>query len=107
MGARIFGHNWGGYHYPRHLQIPSRRGLSGLFKEVGFAKREDPGRAAHPDDDLASELARPTGVAAAHEIRQDAHLHRAPRRRPCRSRSIAWVFNSGGIIDFRAQKPRC
>ena len=34
---KVFGHNWGGYHYPRHLQIPSKAGLSGLLEDVGFS----------------------------------------------------------------------
>ena len=34
---KVFGHNWGGYHYPRHLQIPSKVGLSGLLEDVGFS----------------------------------------------------------------------
>jgi SAM-dependent methyltransferase len=101
----IFGRNWGGYHYPRHLQIPSRRGLSGLLKEVGFGGVK---------------------IRAAPHIQTTISLQNSLVRRGWRPRmrygktpiytgllvtalpfeTIAWVFNSGGIIDFRAQKAR-
>lgn len=32
----IFGRYWSIYHYPRHLQIPSRQGLENLLKKTGF-----------------------------------------------------------------------
>lgn len=34
--AKIFGRYWSIYHYPRHLQIPSRTGLAGLLERTGF-----------------------------------------------------------------------
>jgi len=34
---QIFGKYWVGYHYPRHLQAFSRRGLRRLLEEAGFA----------------------------------------------------------------------
>jgi SAM-dependent methyltransferase len=33
---KIFGRYWAGYHYPRHLQMLTRRGLDGLLKAAGF-----------------------------------------------------------------------
>jgi SAM-dependent methyltransferase len=35
--ARIFGRRWGGYHYPRHLQMFSREGLARSLASAGFA----------------------------------------------------------------------
>jgi SAM-dependent methyltransferase len=32
----VFGGCWAGYHFPRHLQVFSRRGLCGLLERVGF-----------------------------------------------------------------------
>ncbi len=33
----LFGPSWGGYHYPRHLQIPSWTGLFSILEDVGFS----------------------------------------------------------------------
>jgi SAM-dependent methyltransferase len=35
--AKTFGRRWGGYHYPRHLQMFSRAGLERLLQNGGFA----------------------------------------------------------------------
>jgi SAM-dependent methyltransferase len=35
--AKAFGRRWGGYHYPRHLQMFSRAGLERLLQNGGFA----------------------------------------------------------------------
>jgi SAM-dependent methyltransferase len=35
---RIFGRYWGGYHYPRHTQAFSRKGLARALSEAGFAE---------------------------------------------------------------------
>jgi SAM-dependent methyltransferase len=34
--ARAFGRRWGGYHFPRHLQMFSRAGLERLLAKAGF-----------------------------------------------------------------------
>lgn len=34
--ARLFGRRWGGYHYPRHLQMFSRSGLRHALEAAGF-----------------------------------------------------------------------
>lgn len=34
--SMVFGSTWAGYHYPRHLQVFSRRGLEGLLGRCGF-----------------------------------------------------------------------
>ncbi len=73
----LFGPSWGGYHYPRHLQIPSRTGLLGILEDVGFSVCEGSHCPSHPDDDLASELVSQTRVASPDAQREDADLRRA------------------------------
>jgi SAM-dependent methyltransferase len=34
--AHVFGRTWGGYHFPRHLQMFSREGLAQLLENTGF-----------------------------------------------------------------------
>jgi SAM-dependent methyltransferase len=101
---RLFGHNWGGYHYPRHLQVPSRVGLSGLLEDVGFSSIK---------------------IRSAPHIQTTISLQNTLVRRGWRPRmqngktpvygalllaslpyeSIAWICDRGGIIDFQAEKP--
>jgi hypothetical protein len=101
---RLFGRNWGGYHYPRHLQIPSRTGLANLLGEVGC---------------------RDVKIRAAPHIQTTISLQNTLIRRGWRPRmqygktpiytlllvtalpyeALAWACDKGGIIDFRAQKP--
>jgi SAM-dependent methyltransferase len=101
---RLFGHNWGGYHYPRHLQIPSKPGLSGLLEDVGFSSVK---------------------IRSAPHIQTTISLQNTLVRRGWRPRMqngktpaygallvtalpyefIAWLCDEGGIIDFQAQKP--
>ena len=78
---RLFGHNWGGYHYPRHLQIPSKSGLVRAPRGRRLHVGQDPVGAAHPDDDLAAEHPRAAGVASPDAKRQDAGLRCPSRRR--------------------------
>jgi SAM-dependent methyltransferase len=101
---RVFGHNWGGYHYPRHLQIPSKAGLSGLLEDIGFSAVK---------------------IRSAPHIQTTISLQNSLVRRGWRPRmqngktpvygallvaalpyeAVAWLFDKGGIIDFQAQKP--
>jgi len=101
---RVFGRNWGGYHYPRHLQVPSKNGLFGLLEHVGFSSVK---------------------IRSAPHIQTTISLQNTLVRRGWRPRMkngktpaygallvsalpyelIAWLFDQGGIIDFRAQKP--
>jgi len=34
---KIFDRYWAGYHYPRHIQMLTKRGLSGLIEQAGFS----------------------------------------------------------------------
>lgn len=36
LEQKIFGRYWAGYHYPRHLQVFSRKGIEDILKGVGF-----------------------------------------------------------------------
>jgi SAM-dependent methyltransferase len=101
---RLFGHNWGGYHYPRHLQIPSKVGLSGLLEATGFASVK---------------------IRSAPHIQTTISLQNTLVRRGWRPRmqngktpaygallvaalpyeSVAWACDEGGIVNFQAQKP--
>ncbi len=38
LERRIFGRYWAGYHYPRHLQMFSKRGMRGLLEAAGFGE---------------------------------------------------------------------
>lgn len=37
LEQKVFGRYWAGYHYPRHLQIFSRKGLEDMLRGAGFA----------------------------------------------------------------------
>jgi SAM-dependent methyltransferase len=100
--CRLFGRTWGGYHYPRHLQIPSRQGLAGLLEEVGFGQvtiRSAPHiqTTISLQNTLVSRGWRPKmqyGKTPAYSALLVASLP---------FESVAWAFDRGGIIDFRAQ----
>jgi len=101
---RVFGRNWGGYHYPRHLQIPTKDGLSALLQDVGFSSVK---------------------IRSAPHIQTTISLQNTLVRRGWRPRmqngktpaygallvaalpyeTVAWICDQGGIVDFQAQKP--
>jgi SAM-dependent methyltransferase len=99
----LFGHNWGGYHYPRHLQIPSRSGLAGLLKEVGLT-----------DVTIRSAPHIQTTISLQNSlVRKGWHPKMTNGKTPLYSalmlaslpyESVAWLFDRGGIIDFRGRK---
>ena len=103
--ARLFGRNYGGYHYPRHLQVPSRPGLAELLAAVGFA---DIHLRSAPHVQSALSL-------------QNALVRRGWRpqmrygKTPAYSallvavlpyEAFAWAADRGGIVDFQAAKPQ-
>jgi SAM-dependent methyltransferase len=100
----LFGHNWGGYHYPRHLQIPSRQGLSHLLTETGFV-----------DVELRSAPHIQTTISMQNSlVRRGWHPRMKNGKTPLYTplmiaslpfESVAWAFDRGGIIDFRGRKP--
>jgi SAM-dependent methyltransferase len=100
----LFGRNWGGYHYPRHLQLPSRSGFASLLERVGFSQ---------------------VTIRSAPHIQTTISLQNSLVRRGWRPRmqygktpiynalllaslpyeTTAWAFDRGGIINFQAQRP--
>jgi SAM-dependent methyltransferase len=100
--CRLFGRTWGGYHYPRHLQIPSRQGLADLLEAVGFSQvtvRSAPHiqTTISLQNTLVSRGWRPPmqyGKTPAYSALLVASLP---------FESVAWLCDRGGIIDFRAQ----
>jgi SAM-dependent methyltransferase len=102
--SRLFGRNWGGYHYPRHLQIPSKGGLSGLLEDVGLR-----------DVKIRSAPHIQTTISLQNTlIRRGWRPHMQNGKTPIYTgllvaalpfETLAWLCDEGGIIDFQAQKP--
>jgi SAM-dependent methyltransferase len=101
---RLFGRNWGGYHYPRHLQIPSKVGLSGLLEDVGFSSVK-----------IRSAPHIQTTISLQNSlVRWGWRPHMQNGKTPAYGlllitalpfETVAWLCDQGGIIDFQAQKP--
>ncbi len=102
--AHLFGRRWGGYHYPRHLQMFSRAGLTRLLELAGFTsvhvrtalhiqtalslQNTLVGRGWHPKMQYGKTPAYSALLAAVAPIEVAAYL-----------------CDRGGIVDFSAQKP--
>ena len=102
---KVFGHNWGGYHYPRHLQIPSKVGLSGLLEDVGFSSvkiRSAPH--IQTTISLQNTLVRRGWRPAMHNGKTPAYGALLLAALPYET--VAWVCDEGGIVNFQAQKNR-
>jgi SAM-dependent methyltransferase len=101
---KLFGHNWGGYHYPRHLQIPSKAGLAGLLADVGFSSVKI--RSA-PHIQTTISLQNTLVRRGWHPRMQNGKtpLYGALLVAALPYETIAWLADDGGIIDFQAQKP--
>lgn len=99
-----FGAAWAGYHYPRHLQVFSRRGLSRLIEEARF-QRVDIRSAPHCQTAISVQnvlLARGNPLPLKHgrtPIYGGLLLATLPFE------GVAWAFDRSGTVDFRAQKP--
>jgi SAM-dependent methyltransferase len=100
----LFGRNWGGYHYPRHLQIPSRKGLSNLLEEVGF--RDVVIRTA---PHIQTTISLQNSL-----VRRGWRPHMQYGKTPVYSgllalalpyETVAWLCDEGGIVNFQARKP--
>jgi SAM-dependent methyltransferase len=101
---RMFGRNWGGYHYPRHLQIPSKSGLSDLLEDIGFSSVK-----------IRSAPHIQTTISLQNTlVRRGWHPHMQNGKTPVYGllliaalpyEAVAWLCDKGGIIDFQAQKP--
>jgi SAM-dependent methyltransferase len=101
---KIFGRNWGGYHYPRHLQIPSRSGLSSLLSDIGL---EDVTIRSAPHIQttisLQNSLVRRGWRPPMHNGKTPVYSALLVAALPYES--VAWAFDEGGIIDFRGRRP--
>jgi hypothetical protein len=100
--AKIFGRNWGGYHFPRHLQMVSRGGLARLLTDVGFEEVQIRS-APHIQTALSLQNAlvrvgyRPTmryGKTPVYSLLLVAVLP---------YETVAWLADRGGIIDVHAR----
>ena len=101
--ASIFGRNWGGYHYPRHLQIPSKAGLAKLLEDVGF--RDVVIRTAphiQTTISLQNSLVRKGWHPKMEYGKTPAYTALLVAALPFET--VAWIADRGGIIDFRATK---
>jgi SAM-dependent methyltransferase len=100
---RLFGHNWGGYHYPRHLQIPSKSGLAGLLQDVGFTSvkiRSAPH--IQTTISLQNTLVRRGWRPSMRNGKTPAYGALLIAALPFET--VAWLCDEGGIVNFQAQK---
>lgn len=103
-GRKIFGRYWGGYHFPRHLQLFSRSGLRQLIGDAGFR-----------DAQVTSALHIQSAISV-----QNMLVGRGSNVTLNFGRSrwfglfmlavapfeiVAKVMERSGIVDFQAQKP--
>ena len=103
--ARVFGRTWGGYHYPRHLQMFSRRGLARLLETTGFDSVK-----------VKTALHVQTALSLQNRIvSMGWHPKMEYGKTPAYSALLvacapfelaAFAADHGGIIDFSARKPR-
>ena len=101
--SQLFGRNWGGYHYPRHLQIPSRPGLSNLLEEVGF-KSVKIRSAPHIQTTISLQNTLVRWGWRPHMQYGKTPIYSALLVAALPYETVAWAFDKGGIIDFQAQK---
>ncbi len=107
---KLFGRNWGGYHYPRHLQIPSKVGLAGLLEDVGLADVKHPIGAPHPNHHLVAEHAWSAGVgdpACTTGRRRSTRASWLPpsptkRSRGCATRAASSISGPRSLGDLRS-----
>ncbi|MGZ4688308.1 MAG: class I SAM-dependent methyltransferase [Acidimicrobiia bacterium] len=102
--AHLFGRTWGGYHYPRHLQMFSREGLARLLESTGF---EDVG--------VRSALHVQTALSMQNRIVSWGwHPEMKFGKTPAYSALLvasapfelaAYAADKGGIMDFTARRP--
>jgi SAM-dependent methyltransferase len=100
---KAFGHNWGGYHYPRHLQIPSKSGLAGLLQDVGFTSvkiRSAPH--IQTTISLQNTLVRRGWHPTMRNGKTPAYGALLVAALPFET--VAWLCDEGGIVNFQAEK---
>jgi SAM-dependent methyltransferase len=101
--SKLFGRNWGGYHYPRHLQIPSKPGLLELLEDVGFSSvRIRSAPHIQTTISLQNTLVRRGWRPAMRNGKTPAYGALLVAALPYES--VAWLCDEGGIVNFQAQK---
>jgi SAM-dependent methyltransferase len=102
--ARLFGRRFGGYHYPRHLQVPSRRGLYELFGRAGFV---DAHVRTAPHIQSALSLQNVLVGLGYHPrmVYGKTPAYGALIVAVLPFEAVAWLADRGGIVDFRAHRP--
>lgn len=101
----VFGGAWGGYHYPRHLQLFSRQGLAQLLETGGFSSVKI-SSAPHCQAAISMQnelLARGWSLTLEYgrsRIYQLLLLLSLPLE------AFAWLFNRSGVVDFIARRPQ-
>ena len=98
-----FGGVWAGYHYPRHLQVFSRRGLALLLRRSGFRAIKI---SSAPHCQTAISLQNSL-VAAGASLRLQhgrSKIYGILLLASLPFELLAWLFNRSGTIDFKAQK---
>jgi SAM-dependent methyltransferase len=99
----LFGRNWGGYHYPRHLQIPSKSGLSGLLEGVGFTSVKIRS-APHIQTTISLQNTIVRRGWRPHMRNGKTPVYGALLVASLPYETVAWLFDEGGIVNFQAQK---
>lgn len=103
--SKIFGRNWGGYHFPRHLQIPSKPGLAGLLEQVGLSSvRIRSAPHIQTTISLQNSLVRRGWRPPMRNGKTPAYGALLIAALPFET--VAWLCDQGGIVNFRAQKER-
>lgn len=102
--SRVFGSTWAGYHYPRHLQVFSRRGLRELLERMGF---EDVEIQSSPHCQIAISW---QNILLACGWKPRMQFGRSPIYGALLALSLpfealAALFDRSGVINFRARKP--
>jgi SAM-dependent methyltransferase len=101
---QLFGRTWGGYHFPRHLQVPSRAGLSRLLAGVGFrAIRLRTAPHIQTTISLQNTLVRAGWHPTMRFGKSPAYGALMALSMPFEA--AAWACDRGGIVDFGAAKP--
>ena len=101
--ASLFGYRWGGYHFPRHLQMFSRYGLRNLLESGGFSQVK-----IHSAPHLQTALSlQHTLISRGWRPRMrfgKTPIYGALLVAAAPFEVVAYSFDRGGIIDFSGQK---
>ncbi|MEE2678459.1 MAG: class I SAM-dependent methyltransferase [Myxococcota bacterium] len=102
--SRVFGSTWAGYHYPRHLQVFSRKGLASLLERTGFTNTKIQ---SYPHCQIAISV---QNALLEWGWKPRMEFGRSPIYGVLLAASLpfevlAAVCNRSGVINFSARKP--